>query len=170
LLPVEHRGDADGSPGDQVEEGGHDRRGAEVEGDRVAGRGGVAGLDVDQGLVDDHRRHLEVRLAEHLRQPTQGVEVGDRLEVVDRVEQPGQVRALVLERRLGQLDVPLLDRWPQDDLPADADGGGLGAGDQGRYDDVVVAGRLDQAGQPPAGVELTGAERARVVSRDRRGR
>ena len=32
-----------------------------------------------------------------------------------------------------------------DDLPADADGGGLGAGDQGRYDDVVVEPRGDLA-------------------------
>ncbi len=170
LLLVEHRRDADGGAGDEVEQGGHDRRGAEVERDRVADRGGVAGLDVDERLVDDHRRHLEVRLAEHLRQPTQGVEVGDRLEVVDGVEQPGQVGPLVLERGLGQLDVPLLDRGPQDDLPAHADGGGLRAGDQGRYDDVVVAGRLDQAGQPPAAVELAGAERTCVVPGHRRGR
>ena len=154
LLLVEHRGHRDRRAGHQVEQGGDDGRRAEVEGDRVADGGGVAGLDVDERLVDDDRGHLEVGLAQHLRQPAQRVEVGERLEVVDRVEEPDQVGALVLERRLGELDVPLLDGGPQDDLPADADGGGLGPGGQRRYDDVVVAGGLHQAGQPPAGVQL----------------
>ena len=82
----------------RVEQGGDHRGGAEVEGDRVAHvAGGVAGLDVDQVLVDDHRGHLEVGLPQHRRQPAQHVQVGLRLEVVDRVEQPGQVGALVGE-------------------------------------------------------------------------
>ena len=72
--------------------------------------------------------------------------------------------------RLGQLDVPLLHGRAQDHLPADADGGGLGSGGERGYDDLVVAGRLGQAGQPPAAVELVAAERLLVVLGHRRGR
>ena len=98
-------------------------------------------------------------------QPAQHVQVGAQLEVVDRVEQPVQVGALVCEGRLGELDVPLLDGRPQDHLPADADGRRLGPGGQRRDVDLEVAGRLDQAGQPPAVVELLAAERLDVVPR-----
>ena len=128
--------------------------------------GGVAGLHVDQCLVDDHRGDLEVGGPQHGRQPAQQVQVGDRLEVVDRVEQPGQVGALVAEVRLGELDVPLLDGRTQDHLAADADGRGLGPGGERRHVDGQVAGRVDQAGQPPALVELLAAEGLQVVPGD----
>ena len=68
---------------------------------------------------------------------------------------------LVGEGRLVELDVPLLDGGTQDDLAADADGGGLGPRGQRRHVDGQVAGGLDQAGQPPTAVELLAAERAR---------
>jgi hypothetical protein len=69
------------------------------------------------------------------------VQIGGGLEVVDRVEQSLQVGALVGERRLLELDVPLLDRGPQDDLPPDADGRGLRPGGERRDLDGQVAGR-----------------------------
>ena len=93
-------------------------------------------------------------------QPAQHVQVGDRLEVVDRVEQPVEVGALVGEGRLVSSTYRFWIGRPQDHLPADADGGGLGPGGERRYVDLEVAGRLDQAGQPPAVVELLAAEGA----------
>ncbi len=110
LLLVEHRGDRGRRAGRGVDQRGHDRGGAEVEGDREPARGGVAGLDVDERLVDDHGGDLVVGLPQHAGQPAQHVQVGGQLEVVDRVEDPLQVGALVLQGRLDQLDVPLLDR------------------------------------------------------------
>ena len=110
LLLVEHRGHRDRRAGGDVEQGGDHGGGAEVEGDGVLRLRGVARLDVDQRLVDDHGGDLEVGRAQHRRQPAQHVQVGDRLEVVDRLEQPVQVGALVGEGGLVELDVPLLDR------------------------------------------------------------
>ena len=40
----------------------------------------------------------------------QGVQVRHRLQVVDRGQQPLEIGPLVLERRLVQLEIPLLDR------------------------------------------------------------
>ena len=100
-------------------------------------------------------------------EPAQHVQVGGQLEVVDGVGQPDQVGALVGERGLLELDVPLLQRRPQDHLPADADGGGLGAGGQRRHLDGEVAGGLHQAAEPPAVGDLLAGERADVVPGDR---
>ena len=55
-------------------------------------RRGVARLDVDELLVDDDGGHLEVRLAQHLRQPPQHGEVAGELEVVDRARAAGRGR------------------------------------------------------------------------------
>ena len=54
LLAVQHRRDGDGRAGREVEQRRDDGRGAEVEGDAVAALGRVAGLDVDQQVVDQH--------------------------------------------------------------------------------------------------------------------
>ena len=148
--------------GREVEQGGHDGRRAEIERDGVAPVGGVAGLDVDEHVVDDHRGDLEVGLAQHRRQPPQRVQVDAQLEVVDRGEQRWQVGALVGERRLGQLDVALLDGRTQDHLAADADGGRLRPGDQRRHVDSQVARSPGQAGQPPAVARAGRRERAYV--------
>ena len=85
-----------------------------------------------------------------------------QLEVVDGGEQPLHVGGLVAQGRLGQLDVPLLHRRPQDDLPADPDGGRLGPGRQRRHLDLEVAVRLREAGEPPARAQLVAGERAHV--------
>ena len=86
------------------------------------------------------------------------MQVGGELEVVHRREQPVEVGLLVLERGLGELDVPLLDRRPQDHLAAHADGRRLGPRGEGRDGDAEVARRLHQAGQSPALVDLAGVK------------
>ena len=95
LLLVQSRGDGHRGAEREVEQRGHDRGGAEVEGDRVAHFAGVARLDIDQGLVDHDGGHLEVGLAQHLREPPQHRQVDGQLQVVDRLGQPGEVGALV---------------------------------------------------------------------------
>ena len=102
LLPVEHRVHGQRGAGAEVEEGGHHGRGAEVEGDRETAVGGVTRLDVDEGLVHDDRGHPVVARTQDRRQPAEGVQVRLRVEVVDRVEQPGEVRPLVGQGRLRQ--------------------------------------------------------------------
>ena len=129
--------------------------------------GGVAGLDVDQQVVDDDRRDAEVGLAEDAGQPPQHACLGAQLEVVDRVLQPAKVAALVLERRLVELHVPLLQRRAEDHLPPDADRGGLRAGDERRHLDLEVRRRLGAAGETPARLELLRREGARVEWRGR---
>ena len=59
LLSIERT--ASGRAVDEVEQRRDHRGGAEVERDRVAALGRVARLDVDQPVVDDHRRDLPVR-------------------------------------------------------------------------------------------------------------
>ena len=59
LLGVEQRLDRERLAGLEVEQRGHHRGGAEVEGERVAGARRVARLDVDHLLVDDDRGDLE---------------------------------------------------------------------------------------------------------------
>ena len=76
---------------------------------------------------------------------------GCGLEVVDRVEQPGEVGALVGQRRLVELDVALLHGRAQDHLAPDADGRRLGPGDQRRH--------LDGAGSASPGPGRPAASR-----------
>ena len=133
---------------------------------RVPARRGVAGLDVDQHVVDDHRGHLEVGLRAA---PSAAAAAACRSARSSRssIAASSRSRSVRWSSRVGsvELDVPLLHGRPQDHLPADADGGGLGPGGQRRYVDLEVARRLDQAGQPPAGAQLVGAERAHVAAR-----
>ena len=101
LLSIEaHR---DRRAGGEVEQRGDDGGGAEVEGDRVAAVGGVAGLDVDQGLVDDHRGHLEVGLRaapSAAGAARAGRAVSSRSSIASSSR--CQVGALVLQGRLGR--------------------------------------------------------------------
>ena len=79
-----------------------------------------------------------------------------RLEVVERVEHALEVGALVLERRLVEHEVALLDRRAQDHVAPDADQRRLGARLQRRdLDDEVLAG-AGAARQPPAVAQLVG--------------
>ncbi len=110
LLAVEHRADRGGRPGLEVEQRRDDRRRPEVEGDREAPRGRVARLDVDQLFVADHRGDVPVGAPEDAAERPQHRQPGVRREVLERVLQALEVRALVLHRRLGQHEVALLHR------------------------------------------------------------
>ena len=156
LLSIDaHR---DRRAGDQVEQGRDDGRRAEVEGDARAGARVVSPASTSIRMSSTITAVTSKSLAaQHGRQPTQRVQVDPQLEVVDRGEQPLEVGLLVLQGRLGELDVALLDGRPQDHLAADADRRGLGPGGQRRHVDGQVVGRLHQAGQPPAGAQLVGA-------------
>ena len=110
----------------EVEQRGHHRGGAEVEGERVAGARRVARLDVDHLLVDDDRGDLEARGAQDAAELAHDVQRDVGLEVVDGVEQALHVRALVLHRRLVELDVALDHRGAQDHVAPDADQRRLG--------------------------------------------
>ena len=124
--------------------------------------GRVAGLDVDQQVVDDDRRDAEVGLPEHAGQPPQHACLRAQLEVVDRILQAAKVAALVLERRLVEFHVPLLQRRSEDHLPPDADRGRLRAGYERRHLDLEIRRRLRATGETPACLELLGREGARV--------
>ena len=77
--------------------------------------------------------NLKSDCASTVGQPAQRVEVDPQLEVVDRLDQPGHVGALVGQRRLVELDIALLDRRAQDDLAPDADGRRLRPGHHRRH-------------------------------------
>ena len=77
-----------------------------------------------------------------------------------------EVRALVLERRLLQHEVPLLHRGPQDHVPPDAHERRLRPRLERRHLDHELAARRRAAGEPPAVVQLVGRERTRVDRRD----
>src|SRR6185369_11896459 len=77
-----------------------------------------------------------------------------RLQVVQLGQHPLQVAGLIGQIGLGQLEVPLLHGRAQDDLAADAHGGGLGPGGQRRHLDRRVPDGRGAAGQPPAVLDL----------------
>ena len=78
-----------------------------------------------------------------------------------------EVGGLVLERRLGQLEVALLHGRAQDHVPPDADERRLRPRLQQRHrDDEILLGRR-AAGEPPARLQLVDRERARVDRRER---
>ncbi len=122
----------------------------------------VAGLDVDQQIVDDHARHAEAGVAQDARQSPQHPRLDAQLEVVDRVDEALDVGALVAQRRLLELHVPLLHRRVQDHLPADADGRRLRPRDERRHLDDEVLLRLGTAGESPAGCQVGLVEGADV--------
>ncbi len=130
--------------------------------------GGVAGLDVDERLVDDHRRDLEVRLAQHFPQPPQDMQVGDRLEVVDRVEQPGRDRcagrrASVRPARRSASAPPAAGSPGVRRRRSPPSDGWISGGTW----IVRLLRGLREAGQPPAVAQLVRRERARVQPRHR---
>ena len=171
LLLVQHRLDGDRGAGGQVEQGGDHGRRAEVEGEAERAVRGVARLDRDQRLVGDDGGDLEVRLAERGAEGPQDGQVGDRVEVGQRAKDPFEVGHLVGERRLGEFQVTLADGGTEDDLTADADRGGLGAGGQRRHLDVGVADGRGAAGEPPAVLDLLRGVGAQVeAGRQRRVR
>ena len=96
------------------------------------------------------------------------MQIRSQLEVVEAREEPLEIGRLVRERRLGQLDIALLDRRAEDHLSPDPDGGRLRASDERRHLHSQVGRDLDAAGEPPAAAELVGREGARVERRDRR--
>jgi hypothetical protein len=151
LLAVEHRAHGERLAGLEIQQGRHHRRGAEVERDRVADGRRVAGLDCDQLLVDDHRRDPEVSAAQHAAELAHHLESHVRLEVVDRVEQPLHVGALVFQRGLVELDVALLHGGPQNHVAPDADERRLRARLQRRHVHHEVLPRGRAAREAPAG-------------------
>jgi hypothetical protein len=111
---------------------------------QTAGR--VPRLDVDEQLVDDHRRNPVVGVAEDPRQPSQHAHLDAQLEIVDRLLKAVEVAALVVERGLLELDVALLQRRVQDHLSADADGSRLRSRDERRHVDHEIGLGLRAAG------------------------
>ena len=85
-----------------------------------------------------------------------------RLEVVERVEHPLEIRALVLHRRLVQHQVALLHRRAQDHVAPDAGQRRLRPRLERRHLDDQVAARGRAAREPPALAQLIDGERARV--------
>ena len=168
LLLVEDRAHRLRQPRLEVEQRRDDGRRAQVEGDRVAAAARVAGFHVDQQVVGEDGGHLPVGRAQHAAEPAHDLERDTRLDVVHRIEQPLEVRALVLERRLGELDVALLHRRPQDHVAPHARERGLRPRLQRRHLDREVLLRVRAAREPPAALQLLDAEGTGIDRRDRR--
>ena len=166
LLRVEDRAHGKRLPGLEVEQRRNAGRRAEVVGNRMAPRGRVARLHVQQQVVDDDGRHVPVRVAQCLAERTQELERHAQLEVVHRGEDALEIGDLVLERRLRQLEMALLYRRPEDHVPADSDERRLRPRLQERHLDHEVLLRLRAAGEAPPGLQLVGRERARVDRRE----
>ncbi len=123
---------------------------------------------VDEHVVDDDGGHLPVRATQRAAELAHDVERDAQLEVVHRGEQPFEIRLLVLERRLDELDVALLHRGPEDDVAPDADERGLRSRLQRRHLDRQVLERVRAAREAPAALQLLDGERARIDRADRR--
>jgi hypothetical protein len=123
LLLVEHRRDGERRSGSEIKQCGDDGRGAEVKRYAQQAIRGVAGLDVDEYVVDYHGGHLEVRAAQPLTEAAQYAEVDAQLQVIDLGEDALEIGALVREGRLGEFEIALLRGGPQYDLTANADRG-----------------------------------------------
>ena len=165
LLGVENRAHRGRLAGLEVEQRRDAGGGAEVVRDRVAARRRVAGLDVQQQVVDDDRGHIPVRVAQCLAERTHELQRHAELEVVHRVRDPFEIRDLIFERGLGQLEMALLDGRPEDHVPADACERRLRPRLQQRHLDHEILLGLSAAGEPPTGLQLVGRERARVDRR-----
>ena len=174
LLGVEQGRDGDRGAGREVEQGRDDGRRAEVEGDAEEARGGVAGLDVDEHVVDDHGgdgvvggrpRSDAARIAR------------DRSRTAGRSTRSSRSGSASRRRSTsvrwsdsvgsGSVTQRFCSGGAQDHLAADADRGRLRPGDQRRHLDPQVLLGPGPAGQPPAGAQLVRAERARVEPRHR---
>ena len=162
LLLVEHRAHRHRLAGLEVEQRDNHSGGADIERGREAATAGIAGLDVDHLLVDDHGGHREPGRPQHAAQLAHHLERDVRLEVVDRVEQSLHIGALVLHGRLVQLDKALLHRRAQDHVAADSHERRLRPRLQRRHvhRQVLAGGRA--AGEPPPVAQLLHAEGPRV--------
>ncbi len=166
LLLVQHRAHRGRLARLEVEQVRDDGRRAEVEREREPARGRVARLDLDQLVVAEDGGHLPVGVAERPAEPAHELERGAQLEVVHRGEHAVEIRGLVLERRLGQLEVALLHGGTEDHVAPDSGERRLRPRLQRRHLDDHVLARLGPAGEPPARLQLVGLERARVDRRD----
>ncbi len=168
LLLVEDRLHGLGLAGLEVHQRRDDGGRAEIEGERVTLPGRVARLDVDQQVVRQHGRDLPVRIAQRLAERAHHRQRDTQLEVVHAGEHALEIRRLVLERRLRELEVALLHRRPQDDVAADTDKCGLRARLERRHLERQVFLRNRAAGEAPAALQLLGRERARIDRAERR--
>ena len=116
----------------------------------------------DQQLVDHHCGDVEVGVAQHLAQRAHHRELDARLEIVERVEHALHVGPLVLERRLLQFEIALLDRRTEDHVPPDADQRRLRPRLERRHVDDQILERLGAARKPPARPQLVRRARALV--------
>ena len=119
----------------------------------------VARLDVDQHVVDDDRGHLVVARAKHAAEGAEDVQIRSQLQVVEAREQTLEIGRLVRERRLGQLDIALLDRRAENHLSPDADGRRLRASRRGG------APRLAGRSRPGRGTRAASRREARRSKR-----
>ena len=162
LLFVEHRRDRDRRSGRRIKKSGDDRGSAEVESKGVMRCRGVAGLDVDEELIDNDRRDLPVGRADHRRNAAQCMQIHIEFQVVDRGQQPFDIGNLVGQRGLSQLDISLLNGWSQDHLAADTNCRCLGPGRQRRDLDLEVGMHGRKTREPPSLLELLWVERTLV--------
>ena len=125
LLLVQLRLHGERRAGLQVEQVRDDGGRAEVEGDREGPPGRVARLDVEQQVVAEDGRHLEVRGAQRAAEGAHDLERNPQLDVVHRREHALEIGSLILECRLLELEVALLHRGPEDHVPANAHECGL---------------------------------------------
>ena len=136
----------------EVEQRRHHGRGAEVVGDRVAARRRVARLDVDRTSSTSTAVTCQFAVAQRLAEPAHHFQRDAQLYVVHRLQDPLEVRGLVLERRLRQLEVALLHGRPEDHVAPDAGQRGFRARLQRRHldDEVLAAACARQASRHPA--------------------
>ena len=117
--------------------------------------GGVARLHGDQHVVHDHRGDLVVRLRAASGRGSCSTDSSARGSRSSSWAST-RSRSLAWSARVGSASsrYRFCTRRAQDDLPADADGGGLGPGGQRRHLDRRVPGGRGAAGQPPAVLDL----------------
>jgi hypothetical protein len=168
LLRVQDRLHCLGLSGLEVEQRRHNRGGAEIECDRMAAAARVALLDVDQEIVGEHGGHLPVGPPQRAAELSHDVERHPRLDVVHGGEQALEIRCLIVERRLVELDIALLDRGPQDHVPPDADERSFGTRLERRHLDREVFVGVCATREPPAVLQLLDSERTRVDRADGR--
>ena len=155
-LGIERRGHRAGAAGVQVHQGADDRRGAQIEGDAVALARRVARLDGDQGLAAQHGGHVELGVAQRLRQGAEDRQRSGHREprLAQGVLEALVVGALVVKCRLVELQTHLVDVRIEQDLPADTEHGGLGGGEEARHLHDHFVAHLGLARQTPAGREI----------------
>ena len=107
-LRIEPRGDADLPAGGQVQQGGHERRGAQVDGNPVGIPLRVARLEVDEAIVIQHGGALEIGVPQAARKLAEQAQIG--LKRAELPLQAGQVGQIVVAIGQGKFDIPLANR------------------------------------------------------------